>query len=476
MYVATDSTAQVEIRDLRFESRSTPRAAGGPARQRGGRGRRDRRGGAPARPRGRGPAAPAADYVLVVSEPLRALAGERGRRRAQARPVRRVGAHHRGPGRRARGPWFQPPRATHGGGGAPGRRRRLLAALRARLPGRKLAQLAPRARRHAGPARPARRDRAQALHRHRASHELRTPIFSLGGFLELLEDEDLDPDTRVRFTGQLREQVDRLGKLDGPARPVAPGGRLARAAPRADRRQPARRGRRRRVPAGARRARLAPRGAGGRRAAGGHLRPRAGRPDHPYPGRQRAGHTPAGTDVVIAASRRDERRLAVTDFGTGIKRGAMDHIFEPFHTSDDAQGSGLGLAIAHELAERMRSELTVESMPGRTTFALEFPGMTRAAATAPVRAVRRSRWAPAGATRPRATTARLRRAPTPARRAPSSAARAWKWSRRAAKPRASTRRASTAARAPAWSRSSAPACRARARTGLGAGLGLRHQR
>ncbi|MEA2320297.1 MAG: two-component system, OmpR family, sensor kinase [Solirubrobacteraceae bacterium] len=85
-------------------------------------------------------------------------------------------------------------------------------------------------------------------------------------------------------------------------------------------------------------------------------------------------HTPAGTDVVVAAGQRDGRvLLSVTDYGTGINRSAMSRIFEPFFTSDDAQGSGLGLAIAHELAERMSGELRAESMPGRTTFSLELP-------------------------------------------------------------------------------------------------------
>src|SRR5439155_13376985 len=46
-----------------------------------------------------------------------------------------------------------------------------------------------------------------------ASHELRTPIFSLGGFVELLEDEDLDAETRGRFLEQVRVQVERLRKL-----------------------------------------------------------------------------------------------------------------------------------------------------------------------------------------------------------------------------------------------------------------------
>ncbi len=46
-----------------------------------------------------------------------------------------------------------------------------------------------------------------------ASHELRTPIFSLGGFLELLEDEELDEETRRAFIEQVRGQVQRLTKL-----------------------------------------------------------------------------------------------------------------------------------------------------------------------------------------------------------------------------------------------------------------------
>ena len=46
-----------------------------------------------------------------------------------------------------------------------------------------------------------------------ASHELRTPIFSLGGFMELLQDEELDEETREEFLTTMREQVDRLQKL-----------------------------------------------------------------------------------------------------------------------------------------------------------------------------------------------------------------------------------------------------------------------
>src|SRR3954470_12298644 len=46
-----------------------------------------------------------------------------------------------------------------------------------------------------------------------ASHELRTPIHSLGGFVELLQDEDLDEEDRRAFLEQIAEQVDRLRNL-----------------------------------------------------------------------------------------------------------------------------------------------------------------------------------------------------------------------------------------------------------------------
>ena len=46
-----------------------------------------------------------------------------------------------------------------------------------------------------------------------ASHELRTPIFSLGGFVELLQDEELDEETRRQFLDQMAGQIARLRKL-----------------------------------------------------------------------------------------------------------------------------------------------------------------------------------------------------------------------------------------------------------------------
>ena len=209
-----------------------------------------------------------------------------------------------------------------------------------------------------------------------ASHELRTPIFSLGGFLELLEDEDLDDETRAGFMDQLRLQVDRLGKLTtdlldlsrleaGPIELRAEDTDVVRLAETVA-------------------AEFTP-------ALAAHesdLELRLG--DEPLamvcdPERvaqvlrilldNALAHTPGGTDVLLEARRDGDRvHLAVTDHGTGIPRAELRRVFEPFYTSDGRRGSGLGLAIARELSERMGGELTAESIPGRTTFDLALRG------------------------------------------------------------------------------------------------------
>jgi signal transduction histidine kinase len=208
-----------------------------------------------------------------------------------------------------------------------------------------------------------------------ASHELRTPIFSLGGFVELLEDEDLDPETRSRFVEQLRAQVERLRKLSVDLLDLS------------------------RLEAGSLELRPEHVDLGElTRSVSGEFEPTLAQHDAHLELRLTARriealcdpvrvaqimrilidnaltHTAAGTRIVVTAAGEDGHvRLAVRDDGAGIPRGAMPRLFEPFFTADDAQGSGLGLAIASELAERMSGQLSVESAPGQTVFTLELP-------------------------------------------------------------------------------------------------------
>ncbi|MGH2945856.1 MAG: sensor histidine kinase [Solirubrobacteraceae bacterium] len=223
----------------------------------------------------------------------------------------------------------------------------------------------------------ARLDRARKQFIASASHELRTPIFSLGGFLELLADEDLDEETRRQFLDQLRGQVDRMRKLATELLDLS------------------------RLESGALELRPEPTDVGQlAREVAAEFTPAAQRHDSAVR-LELAGepielecdpervaqvlrilldnalvHTPAGTWVRVSATRRNGHvRLEVSDRGLGIRRQNMPHIFEPFFTSnEEAQGAGLGLAIARELAERMQGQLTVRSAPGSTTFSLVLPG------------------------------------------------------------------------------------------------------
>ncbi len=216
-------------------------------------------------------------------------------------------------------------------------------------------------------------DRARKQFIATASHELRTPLFSLGGFVELLEDEELDEETRRRFLAQVREQVERLGKLSVDLLDLSrlESGSLELRPEPVDLSELARSVSSEFEPVLAQHdSRLEVR--------------LASRPVEALCDPVRVAqiirilidnaltHTTPGTDVIVSATRDDGfARLAVADHGSGIERASLSRIFEPFYTSDDAQGSGLGLAIASELAERMDGRLGVESRPGRTVFALE---------------------------------------------------------------------------------------------------------
>ena len=207
-----------------------------------------------------------------------------------------------------------------------------------------------------------------------ASHELRTPIFSLGGFVELLEDDDIDPDTRRRFLGHVAEQVERLRKLSVDLLDLSrlESGSLELRPEHVDLAELTR------SVSAEFELSVADRDA----QLDLQLAPRTDAVCDPVRLAQivrilidnALTHTPEGTRIEVSAGRENGTvTLSVRDNGDGIEAGALPRIFEPFFTADDAQGSGLGLTIASELAERMQGRLTVDSSPGETVFQLEIP-------------------------------------------------------------------------------------------------------
>jgi two-component system OmpR family sensor kinase len=208
-----------------------------------------------------------------------------------------------------------------------------------------------------------------------ASHELRTPIFSLGGFVELLEDEELDAETRRRFLDQVKQQVERLRKLSVDLLDLS------------------------RLESGSLELRPEQVDLGElTRSVSGEFEPTLAQHDSHLelhlPSRaidavcdpvrvaqimrilidNALTHTSSGTRILVTAGHDNGNvKLVVRDNGEGIDPQSISRIFEPFYTADDAQGSGLGLAIASELAERMAGRLSVASAPGDTTFTLELP-------------------------------------------------------------------------------------------------------
>jgi signal transduction histidine kinase len=216
-----------------------------------------------------------------------------------------------------------------------------------------------------------------------ASHELRTPIFSLGGFLELLDEEELDEATRRDFLTTMREQVERLTKLATELLDLS------------------------RLDAGRLRIELQPVDlADVATAVVDEFRGVALAREHELEVETEGAptvlgdtervlqiarilvenalvHTPPGTRVLVRARAGDRPKLRVEDDGPGIPPEHAAQVFERFYRVEGAMasGSGLGLAIARELAALMHGVVELETQPGATAFALLLPPADDAART-----------------------------------------------------------------------------------------------
>jgi two-component system OmpR family sensor kinase len=94
-------------------------------------------------------------------------------------------------------------------------------------------------------------------------------------------------------------------------------------------------------------------------------------------------HAPAGSGEVTLTLRRGGGwvRVGVEDNGAGIAPEDLPHIFERFYRADPSRsrssGSGLGLAIAKWVAEAHGGRIEVESQVGRgSTFTVWLPELT----------------------------------------------------------------------------------------------------
>jgi signal transduction histidine kinase len=210
-----------------------------------------------------------------------------------------------------------------------------------------------------------------------ASHELKTPITTLGGYLELLQHqlaraEGPDLDRLDRYTSTAQSELRRLRRLSEDLLEVAriQAGRLSLHPAPLD------------LAALAREtvARFA--GRPGLRERGYRLICRAAEPIRGYCDTFRieqvltnllenaCKYSPDGGDVVVQVRRcASEAVLAVRDNGIGVAPEEREKLFQPFYRADNAsagspEGLGLGLYISRGIIEGHGGRLWVEPAPG----------------------------------------------------------------------------------------------------------------
>ena len=196
-----------------------------------------------------------------------------------------------------------------------------------------------------------------------ASHELKTPLTALSGYLEMLEDEE-DERVRAEFLNDMRAQTERLQSL---ARTLLDLSRLDANA----------------VTFRTEEVDLEDLLHGLRRDFGYTGRPLNIRAEEDVPPVEtdpnqlhRAiailvdnalKYSDEGSPIDLGLSLHDGRVvISVTDRGCGILESEIPHIFDRFYRaqgSSRADGTGLGLALAHEITDHLGGEIQVRSSP-----------------------------------------------------------------------------------------------------------------
>jgi signal transduction histidine kinase len=212
-----------------------------------------------------------------------------------------------------------------------------------------------------------------------ASHEFKTPLFSLAGSLELIDEGDLSPDEQSEFLQVMRQQVDRLrnmavsmldlSRVEAGSFELNPEdvdlALLGKSV--LDEFQ---------AQAQSKQVALSFEGEDGQTA---------------WCDEQRLvqvlralidnaiKYSPAGSSVRLSTLLEEkEAVLVVADDGPGISRSELPHVFERFHRGREERGTttgaGLGLSIARELTEMMGGSITADSPPaGGACFTVRLP-------------------------------------------------------------------------------------------------------
>jgi signal transduction histidine kinase len=213
-----------------------------------------------------------------------------------------------------------------------------------------------------------------------ASHEFKTPLFSIAGVLEVLDEEGLDPEERQEFLRLMREQVERMQNLSLRLLDLS------------------------QVDAGAVRLHMGAADATAlahsvlaefhTRAAERHVRTEVVAPSSVAPvscDEERLAqvlralldnaikYTPDGGTVEVRVASGDGHvTIAVADNGTGIPNEELARVFDRFYRGSASRaakaGTGLGLSIARDLTGLMGGTLVAESRVGvGSRFTISLP-------------------------------------------------------------------------------------------------------